>query len=138
MRGLGGSTLHYIFGDELSGGFSAEFSLFVPPARGRQPPPSKGRGTTLVLYDDLGRGTTDDVSAWLCLLACLLGRPTVCSPVPVGIIVIINNVFLLCFVGQTFMWDPYGGPSILTTMAVGALVAEGRVDGARCLSLLLS
>ncbi len=63
MQALGpeGATVYYIFGNE-SGPFSAEFVMFVPPAPGSRPPPAKRRGTTLVLYDDLGRGTTDDVS----------------------------------------------------------------------------
>lgn len=85
MVELAGTTIYYIFGDEDTNNFSNEYTFFVPPLAGQK---SNKRGTRLILYDDLGRGSTD----------------------------------------MTYTWDHYGDPSILTTMAVGQEVVEGRVD----------
>ena len=49
------SKVFYSFGDEATNDFSAEFTLFVPPLAGTQPP---NRPTTVILYDDMGRGST--------------------------------------------------------------------------------
>ena len=62
MVELAGSSIYYTFGDEATADMSAEFVLFLPPLAGQQPPVSKKRGTSIVIFDDMGRGTTDDVS----------------------------------------------------------------------------
>jgi hypothetical protein len=64
ILGMSSSSIFYIFGDEQSDNFSGEFTLFIPPAAGEQPPASKNRGTTVAFFDDMGRGSTDDVSLW--------------------------------------------------------------------------
>lgn len=56
--------IYYIFGDEESATgtpFSPEHAFLVPPLPGTQPP---DRGTRVILYDDLGRGSTDDTYTW--------------------------------------------------------------------------
>jgi len=78
MVAKGSSSIYYIFGDESSDDFSGEFKLFIPPAAGEQPPPSKNRGTTVAIFDDMGRGSTDNVSTvnkhHLCALVLCAGR----------------------------------------------------------------
>lgn len=52
-----------------------EYVLNVPPTAGIQPP---NRGTRVVLFDDLGRGSSDNTYTWYVLvyvtpgLGCLL------------------------------------------------------------------
>jgi len=81
----GSPRMYYRFGDAATNLWSQECIFNVPPMAGNQP---DGRGTRLIMYDDLGRGSTDD----------------------------------------SYTWHEYGRPSIYTTMAVGAEVANGTVD----------
>lgn len=69
MEALANQQIYYIFGDEDTNDYSKEYRFFVPPLPGTQPP---DRGTTVVLYDDLGRGSTDDTYTWY-----EYGRPAV-------------------------------------------------------------
>jgi hypothetical protein len=61
MEALASQQVYYIFGDESTDDFSKEYKLYVPPLPGQQPP---DRGTRVALYDDLGRGSTDDTYTW--------------------------------------------------------------------------
>ena len=53
--------VYYIFGDDASNDWSREFRFKVPPPPGRQ---RGGRPTTVILYDDLGRGSLDQSYTW--------------------------------------------------------------------------
>ena len=61
MKNLANEKLYYIFGDEITNDYSEEFTFFPPQLPGEQPP---NRPTKLILYDDLGRGSTDDTYTW--------------------------------------------------------------------------
>jgi len=65
-----------VFGDEHTNDFSEEFRFFVPPAAGQQP---KNRGTRVILFDDLGRGSTDSTYTWN-----EYGRPAYYTSISVG------------------------------------------------------
>ena len=53
--------VYYIFGDDASNEWSEEFRFKVPPPPGKQ---RDGRPTTVILYDDLGRGSLDQSYTW--------------------------------------------------------------------------
>ena len=57
MKALANTKVYYSFGDANTAEWSKEFTLFVPPLAGTQPPT---RPTQVILYDDMGRGSTDD------------------------------------------------------------------------------
>lgn len=62
MKALAGKTIYYIFGDAATNLFSTrEYQFRVPPLAGTQP---TDRPTTVVLFDDLGRGSNDDAFTW--------------------------------------------------------------------------
>ncbi len=61
MKALSNEKVYYIFGDDATNDYSAEFVLNVPPAPGQQP---KDRGTRVIIYDDLGRGSNDMTYTW--------------------------------------------------------------------------
>ncbi len=61
MKALASTKIYYVFGDESTADFSDEFVFYSPPLPGFQPP---SRPTTVVLFDDLGRGTNDDSFTW--------------------------------------------------------------------------
>ena len=61
MKLLANQQIYYIFGDEEEDIWSKEYKLFVPPLPGTQPP---YRPTTVILYDDLGRGSSDMSYTW--------------------------------------------------------------------------
>lgn len=61
MKALASENIYYIFGDEATNDYSKEFKLHVPPLAGTQP---KDRPTTVILFDDLGRGSTDNTFTW--------------------------------------------------------------------------
>jgi hypothetical protein len=56
MNAFASEKVYYIFGDSNTNDFSDEHILHVPPLPGQQP---KDRPTRVILYDDLGRGSTD-------------------------------------------------------------------------------
>ena len=62
MQGLAGERLYYIFGDESTHLYSKEHVFTVPPLAGTQP---QNRPTTVVLYDDMGRGSNDQAYTWV-------------------------------------------------------------------------
>ena len=68
--------VYYRFGDEATGQWSEEYTFFVPPLAGQK---SKGRGTRLIMYDDLGRGSTDDSYTWH-----EYGRPSIHTTMAAG------------------------------------------------------
>jgi hypothetical protein len=61
MVALANQKVFYSFGDAATADYSKEYVLNVPPIAGTQPP---SRGTTAILYDDLGRGSTDMTFTW--------------------------------------------------------------------------
>jgi hypothetical protein len=61
MKDLANQDIYYIFGDEETSDYSDEHKLHVPPLPGTQPPT---RPTTVILFDDLGRGSFDDAATW--------------------------------------------------------------------------
>ena len=61
MKALANQKVYYIFGDAATNDFSREYVLNVPPLPGQQPP---NRGTRVILYDDLGRGSDDMSYTW--------------------------------------------------------------------------
>lgn len=85
VAALANTPIYYIFGDDATNTWSKEYKLYLPPVPGTNPPT---RPTTVVLFDDLGRGSTD----------------------------------------MTYTWYEYGRPAMLTTMAVGAEIAAGKID----------
>lgn len=79
MVELSSELVYYIFGDEETNDYSSEYILHVPPAAGSQPPSSKNRGTRVVLFDDLGRGSMDMSFTWY-----EYGRPSIYTTEAVG------------------------------------------------------
>jgi hypothetical protein len=73
---LESEIVYYIFGDEDTDDFSQEFFLKLPPLPGKQP---QNRPTTVVLFDDLGRGSTDHTYTWN-----EYGRPAIYTAMSVG------------------------------------------------------
>ncbi len=69
MKKYAGSKIYYTFGDKSTNTWSSwggnatqrVWELFIPPLPGTQP---KARPTTLVWYDDLGRGSNDQAWTW--------------------------------------------------------------------------
>jgi hypothetical protein len=76
--------IFYIFGDEATSDYSSEYIFHPPPLAGTQP---STRGTTVVLYDDMGRGSTDDTYTWN-----EYGRPSIETMYSVGHQVALGNV----------------------------------------------
>jgi acid phosphatase type 7 len=76
--------IFYIFGDGATNDFSSEYIFHPPPLAGTQP---STRGTTVVLYDDMGRGSTDDTYTWN-----EYGRPSIETMYSVGHQVALGNV----------------------------------------------
>jgi hypothetical protein len=76
MKALANQKVYYIFGDENTKQYSKEFTFFVPPLAGTQPPT---RPTTVILYDDMGRGSEDMTYTWN-----EYGRPAVYTIQSVG------------------------------------------------------
>lgn len=61
MVELSSKTIYYRFGDKNTNDWSREYTFLVPPKAGSQPPT---RPTRVILFDDLGRGSTDDTYTW--------------------------------------------------------------------------
>eukprot|EP00604_Paraphysomonas_vestita_P002514 CAMPEP_0174818342 /NCGR_PEP_ID=MMETSP1107-20130205/1004_1 /TAXON_ID=36770 /ORGANISM="Paraphysomonas vestita, Strain GFlagA" /LENGTH=472 /DNA_ID=CAMNT_0016030055 /DNA_START=859 /DNA_END=2277 /DNA_ORIENTATION=+ len=76
--------IYYIFGDEATNDYSDEHIFHAPPVAGTQPP---NRGTRAILYDDMGRGSTDDTYTWN-----EYGRPAIEVMYSVGHQVALGNV----------------------------------------------
>ena len=76
MVALANDKIYYSFGDVTTNDFSREYVFHVPPARGSQPP---SRPTRVILYDDLGRGSSDDSFTWN-----EYGRPAYYTALAVG------------------------------------------------------
>jgi len=84
MRALASANIYYIFGDSDTNNFSKEYKFRVPPLPGTQP---KDRPTTVILYDDMGRGSTDMSYTWN-----EYGRPSISTAAAVGAIVASGEV----------------------------------------------
>lgn len=76
LTALPSQKVYYVFGDEASDLYSEEHTLYVPPLPGTQPP---NRGTQVVLFCDLGRGSADDTYTWY-----EYGRPSYVTMQAVG------------------------------------------------------
>jgi len=79
MMALANQKIYYIFGDEATNDYSSEFIFNAPPVAGTQPSADKKRGTRVVLFDDLGRGSTDMTYTWY-----EYGRPAIYTTMAVG------------------------------------------------------
>jgi acid phosphatase type 7 len=84
MKALSSSKVYYIFGDDITDDYSKEYVLTVPPLPGTQP---DTRPTTVILYDDLGRGSTDNTYTWN-----EYGRPAIYTSMAVGAEVMAGNI----------------------------------------------
>lgn len=84
MLSTHGNKIYYKFGDVDSDTWSREYVFFVPPAAGEQP---VGRPTTVVLFDDLGRGSNDMAYTWT-----EYGRPAYNTTLAVGAEVAEGNI----------------------------------------------
>lgn len=84
MAGVGGDKIYYMFGDEDSDSWSREYVFFLPPAAGEQP---ANRPTTVVLFDDLGRGSNDMAYTWT-----EYGRPAYNTTMAVGAEIAAGNI----------------------------------------------
>jgi hypothetical protein len=73
---LSSDKIYYVFGDSDTDNMSGEFVLTLPPLPGKQP---ANRPTTVILYDDLGRGSTDHTYTWN-----EYGRPAIYTAMSVG------------------------------------------------------
>lgn len=73
---LANTRVYYVFGDSATDDWSKEHVLFLPPLPGTQPP---SRPTTVILYDDLGRGSLDMSYTWN-----EYGRPSILTTMAVG------------------------------------------------------
>ncbi|CAM9350932.1 unnamed protein product, partial [Ectocarpus fasciculatus] len=73
---LANHMVYYLVGDEATDTWSKEYNLFLPPLPGTQPP---NRPTTVILFDDLGRGSTDESYTWN-----EYGRPSVFTTMAVA------------------------------------------------------
>ena len=76
MEKLANKKIYYVFGDEDTNDFSGEHIFNAPPLPGTQPP---NRPTRVIMYDDLGRGSTDMSYTWY-----EYGRPAVYTMMAVG------------------------------------------------------
>lgn len=118
MLALSNERIYYIFGDAETNVFSKEFVFQVPPAPGTQP---KNRGTTVILYDDFGRGSTDMSFTWY-----EYGRPAIYTAMSVGAEVARGNVDAIYHggdisyaTGYLSVWDFF--LDMLTPMSSGTL-----------------
>ena len=76
MVAMSNRKIYYTFGDANTNDFSREYVFNVPPVRGSQP---RTRPTRVILYDDLGRGSSDDSYTWN-----EYGRPSYATALAVG------------------------------------------------------
>lgn len=106
MEPLANQKIYYKFGDEATNDYSKEYVFNVPPLPGK---PSERRPTTAILYDDLGRGSTDMTYTWY-----EYGRPAIDTIMAVGaeiangdIDVIYHGGDISYAVGYLAVWDFY-------------------------------
>lgn len=118
MMALASQKVYYIFGDEATNDFSGEYTLHVPPLPGTQP---EGRATTVILFDDLGRGSTDNTYTWN-----EYGRPAIYTSMSVGAEVIAGTVDAIYHggdisyaTGYIAVWDFF--LDMISPMASGTL-----------------
>ena len=84
VRNISTEYIYYIFGDSSSNIWSKEYKFRIPPVAGQQP---TNRGTTIILYDDLGRGSLDHSYTWN-----EYGRPSMYTAMSIGEEIIQGNV----------------------------------------------
>jgi hypothetical protein len=108
MIELANTVVYYMFGDQASNTWSKEYKLFVPPVAGTQPPT---RPTTVILYDDMGRGSTDDTCK--------------CT---YRLILLCDGSLIHFYICATDTYNEYGRPAVFTAQSVGAEIAAGNVD----------
>ena len=68
MRDLATQKVYYTFGDDgTEGGWAEEHVFMAPPLAGQESAPrgeNNDKGTRVILYDDMGRGSTDQSYTW--------------------------------------------------------------------------
>lgn len=118
MLALSDSKIFYTFGDADTDDFSREYEFNVPPKAGQQP---ATRGTRVVLFDDLGRGSTDMTFTWY-----EYGRPAIYTTMAVGAEVAAGMVDAIYHGGDisyatgfTAVWDFF--LDMLTPMSASVL-----------------
>ena len=84
VRNMSVEYIYYIFGDSDSETWSQEYKFRIPPMIGQQPP---DRGTTIILFDDLGRGSLDHSYTWN-----EYGRPSIYTAMSIGEEINLGNV----------------------------------------------
>jgi acid phosphatase type 7 len=112
MEALANTKIYYTFGDKASDDWSRwdgdgdirVWDFYVPPLPGTQPP---NRPTTLVWFDDLGRGSNDEAWTWR-----HYGRPSFNTTKSVGALVqtgaidaIYHGGDISYAVGYEAIWD---------------------------------
>jgi hypothetical protein len=105
MKALAGKDLYYTFGDAKTDDFSKEYVFHVPPLPGSQ----GVRPTTAILFDDLGRGSSDMTYTWY-----EYGRPAFSTISAVGaevargeVDVVYHGGDISYAVGYLGVWDFY-------------------------------
>jgi hypothetical protein len=118
MKALATQNFYYVFGDEETNDFSREYVFHVPPLPGQQP---ADRGTRVILYDDLGRGSNDMTYTWY-----EYGRPAYDTVKSVGAEVAAGKVDAIYHggdvsyaVGYLAVWDFF--LEMLSPVASGSL-----------------
>lgn len=118
MLALANTRIYYIFGDANTNDFSQEYVFQVPPAPGTQP---DKRGTSVILFDDFGRGSTDMAFTWY-----EYGRPAIYTAMSIGAEVANGNIDAIYHggdisyaTGYLAVWDFY--LNMLAPMASGTL-----------------
>jgi len=124
MKALANQQVFYSFGDKATDDFSSEFVLHVPPLAGTQPP---SRPTTVVLFDDLGRGATDQSYTWN-----EYGRPSINTSMAVGALVSAGKIDAIYHggdisyaTGYLAVWDFYLEMTVPMTSGVIYLTTVG-------------
>mmetsp|Transcript_110172 Transcript_110172/g.215975 ORF Transcript_110172/g.215975 Transcript_110172/m.215975 type:complete len:633 (+) Transcript_110172:7-1905(+) len=109
MKALAGTKIYYVFGDAATDDFSSEHVFFVPPLPGMVVTDSEGtvRPTRAILYDDLGRGSSDSTYTWNEYgRPALLTMESVASYVNAGLVdVIYHGGDISYATGYLAVWD---------------------------------
>jgi hypothetical protein len=65
MKAVAGSKLYYVFGDDATNDYSDQHTFWAPPLPGvSKNADGTVRPTRAILYDDLGRGSSDTTYTW--------------------------------------------------------------------------
>lgn len=125
MAALATRRIYYIFGDAATSDFAGEHVLLVPPQPGVNVNPQQQqqlqRPTTVVLFCDLGRGSSDDTFTWN-----EYGRPALNTSNSIGALVAAGKVDAIFHggdisyaTGYMAVWDFF--LNMISAMASGTL-----------------